>query len=180
MVCRKRTPKMPHKYLLKEFEDFARSANKVELLMQHVSQRIHMHIPRYNWVGFYLLDKKDPYTLLLGPHTGSFTPNPKISLDQGISGSAVSTRRTMIVDDVSESADYIKVSDLVKSQISVPVIANTRVVGVFNIESYFRASFKADVERNFAEACAKVVGKCMEKTMPAEPTPTQAFAATHS
>jgi L-methionine (R)-S-oxide reductase len=171
---------MPHKYLLKEFEDFARSANKAELLMQHVSQRIHMHIPRYNWVGFYLLDKKDPYILLLGPHTGSFTPNPKISLDQGISGSAVSTRRTMIVDDVADSPDYIKVSDLVKSQISVPVIASARVVGVFNIESYFRATFKADVERNFAEACAKVVGKIMERTMAAEPTPTQAFAATHS
>jgi putative methionine-R-sulfoxide reductase with GAF domain len=86
----------------------------------------------------------------------------------------------MIVDDIADSADYIKVSDLVKSQISVPVMANARVVGVFNIESYFRATFKADVERNFAEACAKVVGKSMEKSMAAEPTPTGAFAATHS
>ena len=85
---------MPHKYLLKEFEDSARSAAKAETLMQHISQRIHMHIPRYNWVGFYLVDKKDPSTMLLGPHTGSFTPTPKLSLDEGLAGSAISTRRT--------------------------------------------------------------------------------------
>ena len=52
---------MPHKYLLKEFEDSARSAAKAETLMQHISQRIHMHIPRYNWVGFYVLDPTDPF-----------------------------------------------------------------------------------------------------------------------
>lgn len=169
---------MPHKYLLKEFEEFARSATKAELLMQHVSQRIHMHIPRYNWVGFYLLDKKDPSTMLLGPHTGSFTPSPKLSLDEGLAGSAISTRRTIIVDDVSESPHYHKASDMVKSQISVPVMAGGKAVGVFNIESYFRGTFRPDVERNFAEACAKVVGKCMEKAVAAEqPAPTQAFAA---
>ena len=70
---------MPHKYLLKEFQDFARSAPKAEVLMQHISERIHMHIPRYNWVGFYLFAEKDLSTLVLGPHAGSFTPNPKIS-----------------------------------------------------------------------------------------------------
>ena len=156
---------MPHKYLLKEFEEFARSASKAETLMQHVSQRIHMHIPRYNWVGFYLIDKKDHSTLALGPYVGSFTPNPKISLDQGVSGLAVSTRRVVVVDDVTESATYLKVSELVKSQISVPVVAGGRTVGVFNIESYFRATFKPDQERDFTEACARVVGKCMERTM---------------
>jgi L-methionine (R)-S-oxide reductase len=155
---------MSHKYLLKEFEEFARTSSKAETLMQHVSQRIHAHIPRYNWVGFYLIDKNDPYSLSLGPHTGSFAPTPKISLDQGISGSAVSTRRVIVVDDVADSPDYIKVSDLVKSQISVPVIAGGKIVGVFNIESYFRATFKPDVERNFAEACAGIIGKSMEKT----------------
>ena len=56
---------MPHKYLLKEFEEFARSAAEPNAMMQRVSQRIHMHIPRYNWVGFYLVDPKDPSMLVL-------------------------------------------------------------------------------------------------------------------
>jgi GAF domain-containing protein len=156
---------MPHKYLLKEFEDFARTAASAESLMQHVSQRIHLHIPRYNWVGFYLLDQKDPTILVLGPHTGSFAPNQKISLNQGICGAAASTRRVVVVDNVAQDPRYLQGSDLVKSQISAPVEAGGRIKGVFDVESYFLAAFKAAVEREFIEACAKLVGKCFERSM---------------
>jgi L-methionine (R)-S-oxide reductase len=159
---------MPHKYLLKEFEDFARSALDAESLMQRVSQRIHLHIPRYNWVGFYLIDKRDPSMLTLGPHTGSFTPSPKISLNQGLCGFAASMRRTILADNVAEEPHYIQASDLVKSQISVPVMAGANAVGVFNVESYFMATFKPTVEREFVENCAKAVGKCFEKTVRAD------------
>jgi L-methionine (R)-S-oxide reductase len=156
---------MPHKYLLKEFEEFARSAGNAESLMQRVSQRIHLHIPRYNWVGFYLLDKKDPGILVLGPYAGSFTPNPKIDWNQGLCGSAVSTRRLVVADNVAEDPRYIQVSDLVKSQISTPLITGGRVVGVFNVESYFMATFKPAVERDFVANCANLVSKCIEKTV---------------
>jgi GAF domain-containing protein len=158
---------MPHKYLLKEFEDFARTAASPEPLMQHVSQRIHQHIPRYNWVGFYLVDKKDPTVLLLGPHTGSFVPNEKISLSQGICGVAASTRRVTIADNVAGDPRYIEASDLVKSQISAHVQAAGRLTGVFNVESYFLAAFRPAVEHEFVEACAKMVAKCFERTMAA-------------
>ncbi|MBZ5505295.1 MAG: GAF domain-containing protein [Acidobacteriia bacterium] len=156
---------MPHKYLLKEFEDFARSAPDAESLMQRVSQRIHLHIPRYNWVGFYLIDKKDPSTLTLGPHVGSFTPNPKISLSQGLCGFAASTRRTIVADNVAEEPNYIQASDLVKSQISVPLLAGAAAVGVFNVESYFTATFRPAVERDFVENCARLIGKRFPKTV---------------
>lgn len=158
---------MPHKYLLKEFEDFARSAASPDSVMQYVSQRIHRHIPRYNWVGFYLIDKKDPTMLALGPHTGSFTPKPEISLEQGICGAAASSGHATVVDDVAKDLRYIQASDLVRSQISVPVTATGRTVGVFNVESYFIAAFKPPEERDFVEACAKIVGKCFERTIAA-------------
>ncbi|HEX4603239.1 MAG TPA: GAF domain-containing protein [Candidatus Angelobacter sp.] len=150
---------MPHKYLLKEFEDFARSAPDAEPLMQRMSQRIHLHIPRYNWVGFYLVDKKDPSTLTLGPHVGSFTPNTKISFNQGLCGFAASMRRTIAADNVAEEPHYLQASDLIKSQIAVPVLAGTALIGVFNVESYFMATFKPAVERDFVENCAKLVAK---------------------
>jgi len=156
---------MPHKYLMKEFEDFARSATSGESLMQHIGQRIHTHIPRYNWVGFYVIDKNDPTMLLLGPYTGSFTPNPKISLDQGLCGAAVSTGRVVAADNVAEDPRYLQASDLVKSQIAVPMLAGGRTVGVFNVESYFLSTFKLPVEREFVQACAKLAGKCFEKAV---------------
>ena len=156
---------MPHKYLAKEFQDFARSGAKAEALMEHISQRIHMHIPRYNWVGFYLVDKKDSSTLMLGPHAGSFTPNPKISLDEGLCGWAASTGRIVSADNVAEEPRYIQASDMVRSQISVPVQVVGRTVAVFNVESYFMATFKPETERQFVENCAKIVGSALEKNV---------------
>jgi L-methionine (R)-S-oxide reductase len=155
---------MPHKYLLKEFEEFARSAPKPESLMQHVSERIHMHIPRYNWVGFYLLDKKDPSVLVLGPHVGSFSPNPKIALTQGLCGAAAATGRVVVADNVAEEPRYLQVSDLVKSQISVPILAGGKAVAVMNVESYFLATFNRQDERGFIEKCALTVANYLENT----------------
>jgi GAF domain-containing protein len=156
---------MPHKYLVKEFEQFALSAANTESLMQHVSERIHLHIPRYNWVGFYLIDKKDSAILTLGPHVGSFAPTPKISMNQGLCGSAAFTRRVTVADNVAEDPRYIQASDLVKSEISVPVLADAMAVAVFNVESYFLATFKNPIERNFVETCAGIVGKFFATTM---------------
>lgn len=155
---------MPHRFLAKEFEEFARTAANAESVMQHVSQRIHMHIPRYNWVGFYLISKNNPSTLVLGPHAGSFTPNPKISLDQGLCGSAASMSHTVVADNVAEDPRYIQASDMVKSQISAPVMVGSKTVAVLNVESYFLATFKPAAEREFVETCARIVGKCFEQT----------------
>lgn len=154
---------MPHKYLLKEFEDFGGSCGSVESLMQHVSQRIHVHIPRYNWVGFYLVDKKDPARLVLGPYAGSFTPSPKISASDGLCGAAATTRRVIVADNVAEDSRYIEASDLVKSQISVPILVAGRTAAVLNVESYFMSTFKPAGEREFVEACARITLKCLEK-----------------
>ena len=155
---------MPHKYLVKEFEDFAVSAASAESLMQYVSERIHLHVPRYNWVGFYLLDKNDSSSLVLGPHTGSFTPKAKISFDEGLCGLAASMGRVMVADNVAEDPRYLEACDLVRSQISVPMMVRGRVRGVFHVESYFMASFKLDREREFVEKCADIVAKCLQGT----------------
>src|SRR5260221_6190384 len=93
-------PQMPHKYLVKEFEQFALAATNAESLMQHVSERIHLHIPRYNLVGVYLIDNKDSTALTLGPYVGSFTPSPKLSLNQGLCSSAAFTSRITLADNV--------------------------------------------------------------------------------
>jgi GAF domain-containing protein len=156
---------MPHKYLLKEFEDFARSGATAEALMQRVSQRIHIHIPRYNWVGFYLLDKKDPDALVLGPYAGSFTPAPKIQWNQGLCGSAASSRRMVVADNVADDPRYVQASDLVKSQISAPLLSVGKLVGVFNVESYFMATFKGPVERDFVDNCAKLVARLFDRAV---------------
>ena len=52
-----------------------------------------------------------------------------------------------------------------KSQISAPVLAGARVLGVFNVESYFMATFKPAVERDFVEGCTRIVARCFGRTL---------------
>jgi hypothetical protein len=47
-----------------------------------------------------------------------------------------------------------------------------KALGVFNVESYFMATFKAPQEREFVEACAALVTKCYERTV--APVPVRA------
>src|SRR5437763_6831418 len=155
---------MPHKYLVKEFQEFARSASDARPLMQYVSERIHKHIPRYNWAGFYLLDPMDRSTLVLGPHTGSFTPNPAVPLGHGLCGAVFSNLQILVVDNVADDPRYVCVSDIVKSHISVPLLVGSKPIGVFSVESYFLAAFQASVEHEFVQTCARIVVTCGEHT----------------
>jgi putative methionine-R-sulfoxide reductase with GAF domain len=46
----------------------------------------------------------------------------------------------------------------------VPLLVVGKVVGVFNVESYFMATFKAPVERDFVENCARLVARLFDRT----------------
>ena len=151
-----------HKELLQEFHELTLSVPNAERLMQTVCSRLHEAVSRYNWVGFYLIDKNDPGMLVVGPHTGSFTPNVRIPLDRGLCGACASSGMTIIVDDVSKDPRYYAGSDLVKSEMVVPIFAGKKLVGELDVESYFLATFNTK-ERDFVEACAALVGKYFEK-----------------
>lgn len=151
-----------HKEILQEFEGLTRAATSAESLMQQVFDRLHEQMSRYNWVGFYMVDKNDPGILVVGPHTGSFTPNFRIPLDKGLCGAAASSGTTVVVNDVSKDPRYLAGSDLVKSEIVVPMFANKKMVGVLDVESYFIGTFTAQ-EKEFVEACAALVAKNLER-----------------
>ena len=151
-----------HKELLQEFEVAVRSEASATALMEMICRRIHEELSRYNWVGFYLIDPNDSNILVLGPHTGSFSPHARIPLDRGLCGAAASTRKTVVVDDVSKDPRYLAGSDLVKSEIVVPIFAGPRLLGEFDVESYFTGTFRG-ADQTFVEECAALVGKYLEK-----------------
>ena len=151
-----------HEELLREFQDFARSAPTDKSVMERISQRLHEKMTRYNWAGFYLVDPADPGILLVGPFAGSFTPNARIPLDTGLCGAAASSGRTVIVDDVSKDPRYLAGSPLVKCEIVVPIFVKNKLAAELDIESYFTSTF-TEPEKVFVEACAAVVAKYMEK-----------------
>jgi L-methionine (R)-S-oxide reductase len=131
--------------------------------MQHIAQRLHENMTRYNWVGFYLVDTIDSAVLIVGPFAGSFTPNARIPLNAGLCGAAASTGRTVVVDDVSKDSRYLAGSSMVKSEIVVPIFVRKKLVAELDIESYFTGAFPAG-EQNFVEGCAAIVGDYMSKS----------------
>jgi L-methionine (R)-S-oxide reductase len=144
--------------LLKEFQGLILSAASTESLMQRMSDRLHEEKSRYNWVGFYLVDKSDAATLVVGPHTGSFTPQMRIPLDRGLCGAAATSGKTIVVDDVSKDPRYLAGSDLVKSEIVLPIFAGKKLMGELDVNSYFAGTFSSQ-EREFLEACVALVSK---------------------
>jgi len=155
--------------LLEEFESYCRSANgaKSDVLMQHMAERLHESMTRYNWVGFYLMEAPAFDALVLGPCAGSFVPIQRIPLDKGLCGAAATTGKTVAVNNVAADPRYLG-SDMVKSNLVAPIFAKTseakkRVVAEICIESYFADTFTA-AEQAFIESCAALVGRYIEKS----------------
>lgn len=130
--------------------------------MEHIAQRLHEKMARYNWVGFYLVDPADPGILAIGPFVGSFTPNTRIPLDTGLCGAAATTALTVVVNDVSKDPRYLSGSSMVNSEIVVPILVKNKLEAELDIESYFTSTFTTQ-EQDFVEACAALVGKYLGK-----------------
>jgi|SRR5580700_2057603 L-methionine (R)-S-oxide reductase len=153
-----------HQTLADELTNLADSAESTEHLMTMIVERLQELLPHYNWVGFYLLDEgadgAEPM-LVLGPYVGAETPHKRIPLNQGICGAAVSSARTVVVDDVNADPRYLACSIETKSEIVAPVFVNGKIVGELDIDSHLPAAFTDD-DRQLVEHCASLVGRFLE------------------
>jgi len=118
-------------------------------------------IPHYSWVGIYLVDGDE---LVLGPFLGKPSPHTRIPLGRGICGAAATEKRTIIVDDVNADPRYLACSIDTKSEIVVPILQGTRVLGEIDIDSDKPAAFGA-ADRKLLEA----VGALLAPRLAANP-----------
>jgi L-methionine (R)-S-oxide reductase len=133
------------------------------VFMKEVVRLLHTRLTKYNWVGFYMIEKQpsgEPI-LVLGPFQGAMTPHTHIPLHQGICGAAASTGKTVVVDDVNKDPRYLACSIETKSEIVVPIFAKGVVVGELDIDSHFPAAFKEE-DRKLVEYCAELAGKYLD------------------
>ena len=153
-----------HQEVRKDVERLAVTARSSEELMSSVVELLHGKMLKYNWVGFYMLERaSQPPVLVLGAFEGAMTPHTRIPLNQGICGAAASSGKTVVVDDVSSDPRYLACSTETKSEIVVPVFVKGRVVGELDIDSHFPAAFSRE-DRELVEYCASVVGTHLEKS----------------
>jgi L-methionine (R)-S-oxide reductase len=83
------------------------------------------------WVGFYLVKDNQ---LVLGPFQGPVACT-RIQKGRGVCGASWAEAKTLIVPDVEKFPGHIACSSLSKSEIVVPVLKNTEVVAVLDVDS---------------------------------------------
>jgi len=145
-----------------ELSALAAKAASAEALMRDIVGLLHEKVTRYNWVGFYMIEKEIGRDMLvLGPFKGTMTPHTRIPLNQGICGAAASSGKTVVVDDVNKDSRYLACSLETKSEIVVPVFVKSKVVGELDIDSHFLAAFGPE-DRKLCEHAAALLGKYLE------------------
>jgi len=149
--------------LLAELEPLTKASPGGEALMKSIVTLFHDKLPKYNWVGFYMLEKEgDRDVLVLGPFRGTMTRHTRIPLHQGICGAAASSGQTIVVDDVNADSRYLACSLETKSEIVVPVFVHGKVAGELDIDNHFLAAFGPD-DRRLCEHATTIVGKFLEQ-----------------
>jgi L-methionine (R)-S-oxide reductase len=83
------------------------------------------------WVGFYLVKHDE---LVLGPFQGPVACT-RIKKGKGVCGSSWAEAKTIIVPDVDEFPGHIACASASKSEIVLPLIVNSEVIGVLDVDS---------------------------------------------
>ena len=110
--------------LIDRERDFIANAANACSLIYHA-------LPDINWVGFYLYKADE---LVLGPFQGK-PACVRIGIGKGVCGDAAKKRRTIIVENVHEFPGHIACDPLSRSEVVVPIIYETRLIGVLDIDS---------------------------------------------
>ena len=120
-------------------------------------------VPHYDWVGFYLVAGERE--LVLGPYAGEPTEHTRIAFGSGICGQAADREETFVVQDVRRETNYLSCSPSVRSEIVVPIFAESRLVGELDIDSHKLATFSA-ADREFLEEVARRVAPLFQHKFP--------------
>lgn len=104
------------------------------------------------WVGFYRVVDGG---LVLGPFQGPIACT-RIKYGRGVCGTALKERRAIVVDNVDEFPGHIACSAISRSEIVVPVMKESKVDAVLDIDSANLAEFD-EIDRAWLEKIAALL-----------------------
>jgi len=101
---------------------------------------------KINWAGIYLFDGKKLY---LGPFQGKPACNT-IEIGKGVCGMSAQKGETIIVPDVNKFQGHIFCDADSKSEIVIPIIKDSSLFGVLDIDSSYYNSFN-EIDKKYLE-----------------------------
>ena len=146
--------------LTKRIDEVLKSKKRRDDKLKTVCRLLKENVSHYNWVGFYLVDKKKQHELVLGPFEGEPTEHVRITFGKGICGQAAKLEKTFLVQDVSKEANYLSCSANVKSEIVVPIFKNRQMAGELDIDSHALSPFTKE-DKTFLKKIAEMTSELL-------------------
>jgi GAF domain-containing protein len=148
---------MGHDKLLLDIQDLVSNARDRVAALQGVAEVLRSS-GNYRWVGLYDVDGAAGTVANIvwsGPGAPEY---PKFPITKGLTGAAISSRKTVNVGDVVADPRYLTAFGTTRSEIIVPVFdgAGESVVGTIDVESDKPNAFSEDVQARL-EDCASVI-----------------------
>ncbi|MGT2775926.1 GAF domain-containing protein [Streptococcus hyovaginalis] len=134
---------------------FANETNALANL-SNASAMLNTTLPNTVFSGFYLFDGQE---LILGPFQGKVSC-VHIALGKGVCGESAERNETLIVEDVTNHANYISCDSAAMSEIVVPMVKNGKLIGVLDLDSHVVGDYDA-IDQEHLE---KFVAILLEKT----------------
>jgi sigma-B regulation protein RsbU (phosphoserine phosphatase) len=112
-------------------------------LLANVADIVRRVIPYDLFAILLFSDKSKQLRIRYGVgHREEVIRNLSLSLGEGIVGAAAESHQPVLVSDVRTDPRYLSTSDVVRSELSVPMIARKRLVGVIDIQSIRAGTFR--------------------------------------
>jgi L-methionine (R)-S-oxide reductase len=125
-----------------ERDPVANAANLASLIWHSV--------PDLNWIGFYFLKQDE---LVLGPFQGK-PACVRIALGKGVCGTVAKERKSQVVKDVHAFPGHIACDAASNSELVVPLVRGSTVLGVLDADSPKLARFSDDDRAAFEKLAA--------------------------
>ncbi|MCR4674820.1 MAG: GAF domain-containing protein [Lachnospiraceae bacterium] len=140
-----------YKLLCETIEGYCKNEPAAIPLLSNISSVIFDELEDLNWVGFYLLRNKEDktyteadfliedtdekmYELVVGPFQGK-PACIRIPIGKGVCGSACKKMKTLRVENVHDFPGHIACDCASNSEIVIPLIKDSKVYGVLDIDS---------------------------------------------
>ena len=124
--------------------------------LSNASALLKMNFPHTVFAGFYLYDGNE---LILGPFQGGVSC-VRISLGKGVCGESAASCQTVIVGDVKTYPNYISCDSKALSEIVLPMVKNSHLLGVLDLDSSVLDDYD-EIDQRYLEEFVTIL---LEKT----------------
>jgi len=152
---------MNEQKVLEQIHEALASTDTRQRKAERISEIIRKAGP-YRWVGIYEVDSKD---ITVVGWSGQGEPAyPHFPASKGLCGSAVASRKTVLVGDVTKDPRYLTTFGSTRSEIVIPVIRkdNGSVVALIDAESERLNAFTNE-DQILLEKCAATISEIGKK-----------------